>query len=73
VSWGDSDYNSAYFGVDNSGFNALTLAAGAPFAIGDHLTITPGVNYSMLLDSDIERSAAEDDNFWAGVSVGLAF
>ena len=73
ISWGDDDYNMGYFGVDSNGFNALTLTAGLPIAIGDHLSITPGVNYSYLIDSDIRDAVDEEDNFWAGVSVGLAF
>jgi len=73
VSWGDSDYNSGYLGVDDDGFNTLTLTAGLPFAIGDHLTITLAVNYTCLVDGDIRDTTSDEDNFWAGVSVGLSF
>ncbi|NQT53609.1 hypothetical protein HQ576_16245 [bacterium] len=73
VSWGDKDYNLGYFGVDDSGFNALTLSASLPIAIGEHVSVTPGVNWSTLIDSDIQASTDDDDNFWAGVSVGFSF
>ncbi len=72
IAWGDDDYNDGYFGA-GSGFNAVTLTAGLPIAIGDHLSITPGVNYTYLIDSEIRDAVEDENNFWAGVGVGLAF
>jgi hypothetical protein len=73
VSWGDANYNDGYFGLDDGGFNALTLSAGLPLSIGEHVSVTPSVNWSQLLDSDIRDAVSDDDNFWAGVSVGFSF
>jgi len=72
IGWGDSDYNNAYWSVDNSGFNDLTLTFAFPVALGNW-TVTPSLNYMTLLDSDIRSSAGDDDAFFAGISLATSF
>jgi uncharacterized protein (TIGR02001 family) len=72
VGWADSDYNVAYWGVDDSGFNDLTLSIGFPMEIGGW-SVSPSVNYVKLIDSDIRSSASDDDIVYAGVSIGTSF
>lgn len=73
VSYSDHDFNRGYTGTNGSGLHDLTLSAGLPFAIGEHWTVTPSVNWSQLLDHEIRDAVSDDDNFWAGVSVGFSF
>jgi len=73
VAYADSDYNNFYFGVDDSGFVDALFAIGVPIAIGDHVTVTPSVNYSNVLDSDLANAAGRESNWWSGVSVAFSF
>jgi hypothetical protein len=75
VGWADSSYNEYYWGVDDDGFNDLTVSVGFPMEIGGW-SLTPSVNYAYLLDSDIQDSDAYDssnDQFYAGISLGTSF
>lgn len=72
LGWADSNYNDAYWGVDSSGFNDLTLSAGIPIEIGSW-TVTPMVNYAMLIDSDVRDAASESDNFYGGIGLSTSF
>jgi hypothetical protein len=54
----DADYNSFYFGVDESALNDANVGATLSYALLDTLTVVPGVQYTWLPDSDIEDGAA---------------
>ncbi len=76
VGFGSSDYNKFYFGADDSALVDLTLSASMPISVGETLTITPSINYSMLLDNDIEKayeaaSGLDSNNFWFGVNFSI--
>lgn len=73
VGFGSSDHNGFYYGTGDAGFTDATLSAGLPFKLGERLTLTPSINYSALLDSDLRSGMARDDNLWAGISLGLSF
>lgn len=72
LGWADSNYNEAYFGSDDSGFNDLTLSAGLPVEMGT-FTVTPVINYSMLLDSDVRDGARDNDVWYGGVGLSTSF
>ena len=75
VGWGDSGYNEYYWGVDDEGFNDLTVSAGLPIALGSW-TLTPSVTYAHLIDSDIRASDYYDSNsdyVYAGVGLSTSF
>ena len=72
IGWGDDDYNAAYWGVDDDGFNDLTLSAGLPIELGSW-TLTPSVNYVVLIDSDISDAAGDDDIVYAGIGLSTSF
>lgn len=57
VGYADSDYNAFYFGVDDDALNDVTVSLSLPIATCPNWTITPGVQYVMLPDSDIEDGA----------------
>jgi hypothetical protein len=72
IGWGSAGYNHGYFSVDGSGFNDLTVNLGFPFCI-DSWTISPSINFSTMLDSDIRRATDKSDNIWIGVGLQKSF
>jgi hypothetical protein len=72
VGYGTEGYNEGYFGVDQGGWNDLTLTAGVPFCLGK-LTIRPSLGYSMMIDDDIRAATEKSDNFWGGVGFAYSF
>ena len=72
LGYGDSDYNSFYWGVTSSKVNDLVVGVGFPFEVGK-ITVTPSVTYVALLDSTIKATNAYDpDNDYVVVGVGAA-
>jgi hypothetical protein len=57
VGYASEDYNAFYFGVEEDQWNDANFTLALPFAVNESLTITPGVQYTMLLDGDIEDAA----------------
>ncbi len=55
--YGSEDYNAFYFGVAEDEFNDANFTLTVPIAVNDTLTVTPGVQYTMLINSDIEDAA----------------
>ena len=72
LGWGSQSYNEAYWGVDTSELNDLTLTAGFPFEVAG-VNVTPAVSYIALLGSDIRDAADDDDLFVAGVALAKGF
>lgn len=70
--FGSSSYNKAYWGVNNGEMQDLAISVGFPMDIGGW-TAVPSVNYVTLLSGDIRSSAADDDMFFAGVSLSKSF
>ncbi|MDA1044440.1 MAG: MltA-interacting MipA family protein [Verrucomicrobia bacterium] len=76
VGYATSDYNKAYFGVDDSALNDVTFSLSGGVSVTDNLSVGGEVHYVILPDSDIEKAAkasyGEDDYFWGGVTASLA-
>ena len=72
LAWGSDKHNRFYYGA-GAGWADTTVHLGLPVKIGDHVTITPAVNYMWLLDDGITKSLGDDDAFWAGVTFGVSF
>jgi uncharacterized protein (TIGR02001 family) len=72
---GDEDYNTFYFGVDDAALNDANVAASLSFALTDKITLTPGVQYTWLLDSDIEDGAnalyLDDEQFVGSLKLSI--
>jgi len=60
IAYADSDYNNFYFGVDESGFVDALFGVGLPVTVGDHVTVTPSIGYSNIIDSDLAAAAGKD-------------
>jgi hypothetical protein len=74
---GTTNYNSYYFGVDQTALNDLTLTVGLPITFGK-LTIRPTLGYSTLISKPIRTGYAQsggtrNDDFWGGVGLVYSF
>lgn len=82
LGWGDSSYNEYYWvdsvtelPVKDSGLNDLTLSAALPLEI-DGWSITPSVNYVVLVDSDIKDTdcySTDNEEFFVGIGLSKGF
>lgn len=75
MGWGDSDYNEAYWGINDSKLNDLTLSVAFPVEIGGW-TFAPSLNYVTLLSDDVRESdsyARGSDYFFTGLSLSTSF
>jgi len=77
---GDSSYNEYYFLTDGAALNDLTVGVTATVKPAKFLSITPGVQYAVLLDGDIRDSVSgaplyfgDTDHFTASLKASLAF
>lgn len=73
IGYASSRYNRYYYGSAGAAFTDALLSLGLPIQIGEHLTITPAINYSALLAPGIQNAMSDDNNFWGGVSVTYSF
>lgn len=56
---GDADYNAYYFGVDAAALNDATATVSLTWTASDSFSMTPGVQYAVLVDDAI-RAGADD-------------
>lgn len=79
VGYGDSDYNMAYFGVDDSALVDANCSVAMPFQVTDKITITPMLNLTSVVDSDLRDSVESNSccdnetNIYGGVAVSFSF
>ena len=57
IGFASEDYNAYYFGVDEAAFNDVNAGAALTWKVCDTLSITPAVQYTMLVDGDIRDAA----------------
>jgi hypothetical protein len=73
VGLGSANFNSFYYGVDQTAFTDVLVSLGLPLEIGERWTVTPSLNYSSLLDDDIRGGMSNDGNLWFGTSLAFTF
>jgi hypothetical protein len=72
IGWGNSAYNTYFFGINYGKSNDLVFSADFPICMGKW-TIKPGINYSMMLSDAVRSATAGSDNLWGGVSISRSF
>ena len=75
LGYADSDYNTAYWGVNSSKANDLTTSIAIPFEIAG-ISVTPSLNYVTLLSDTMRATDSYDtssDYFFAGISFSKSF
>jgi hypothetical protein len=73
--WGDSDYNTFYWGVDDSAVNDFHVSLGFPIDVYGW-TLTPSLNYVTLPSSTLRDTDAYDtasDYFFVGIGLSKSF
>jgi hypothetical protein len=74
ISYATSDYNTFYFGVDESAWTDWSASLGVPIGFkGGMFTVTPAVTYTALVDSKIKDTTEDDSNTFFGVSLTMSF
>jgi len=72
LAFAGSGYNSGYFGINETKFNDLTFSIGVPFNL-KHVTLTPSVSFSTMLDEQIGAATYERNNVWFGLGLSKSF
>jgi hypothetical protein len=79
VGYGDSDTNDANFGNDTSALVDFNLGLNTPYQVTEHITITPTLMWSSVIDSDNRDGVKSNeycddpDNIYGGISIGFSF
>ena len=73
LAYGSSGFNEFYYSTNSAGLADGVLTASLPVRVSKDLLLSPGVNYSTMLDGDIRDSLQEPDSFWAGVTLSYSF
>ncbi|MEA1922651.1 MAG: TorF family putative porin [Pseudomonadota bacterium] len=79
VGYGDSDYNKAYFGIDDDALVDINGSIAVPFQVTEKITITPMLTLTSIIDSDLRDSVKNNSccdnetNVYGGVTVGFSF
>ena len=73
VGWGSSSNNAFYYGAGNSGLTDFTTSLGFPVDLGKGWSLKPAINYSTLLDQNIQSNQSPDTNVWYGLSLTYSF
>lgn len=78
VGWGTDKYNAFMWGVDDSAMNDLAFNVSMSAPIDANSSISIGVNYVELLDSDLEdaveaATGGQSDSVWFVAGIKVAF
>jgi hypothetical protein len=77
IGFGSAAYNDFYFGVDDAALNDLSVSLAIPVALAEDTTLTPGIQYSLLPDGDIEAAAdalyPDDARFIGSLTLSHSF
>ena len=73
LGYATSGWNEGYYGVHSSGLVDLLLTVGLPVSIDKHLSITPYISYSQLIDGDLKDAVEDDNATFFGATLSLAF
>lgn len=73
LGYATSGWNEGYYGVKSSGLVDLLLTVGLPVPIDGHLSITPYLSYSQVIDGDLKNAVAHDKATFFGATLSLAF
>lgn len=73
LGYATSGWNEGYYGVKSSGLVDLLLTVGLPIPIDGHLSVTPYISYSQLIDGDLKDAVEDDNATFFGATLSLAF
>lgn len=77
IAYASSDYHDGYFGVNDDGFTDATVFAALTCAVTEQFSVAYTLNYSTLVDSDVEDAAdasgKDSDNVWFAWNVAYSF
>jgi hypothetical protein len=72
AAWGSPKHNRFYYGA-GGGWADATVSLGLPVRVGDHLTVTPAVHHSWIINHRIAAAVGDRDALWGGLALSVAF
>lgn len=73
VGFASKNWNAFYYGAEETAFVDYVAGVTLPIGIGEHLTVSPSVSYSTVLDKTLRTNAVNDHNFIYGATVSASF
>jgi DNA-directed RNA polymerase subunit RPC12/RpoP len=73
VGWGSRNFIRFNAGVHNDALTDWVTTASLPVTLGEHLTVSPMISYSSVLDKDIRAANEQNDNFIWGATLSSNF
>ncbi len=76
MGWGDADYNTYYWSVDDDALNDFNLSLAMPMELGGGWTMTPSLTWTAIVDNGLRDSNTYDDDdnmFYVGVGFAKSF
>ena len=75
VGTADAEYNAYYFGVDEPAVNYVAAGVALPWTLTESLSLTPGLQYSSLIDHKLRTATADagDDCDFLVVSLTASY
>lgn len=69
IGFASKNWNNYYYGADHTAFVDFVAGATLPIAVGDHLTVSPAISYSTVVDKALSSKAANEHAIIWGVVV----
>ncbi|MEW6355459.1 MAG: hypothetical protein AB1696_03975 [Planctomycetota bacterium] len=70
---GSREFNDFYYGVRKGAMVDLQIDGGLPISFGDHITVTPGIHWSKVVNPALREGPTRDDTGWLGIRTGISF
>ena len=72
VGLASKNWNSFNYGADHTAFTNVLLTAGVKISAGDHLSVTPTINYSSVIDGALRSKVDKDHALYWGVTISAS-
>ncbi|NOZ22645.1 MAG: hypothetical protein GXP25_16330 [Planctomycetes bacterium] len=70
---GSTEFNDFYYGVSKRTLVDVQIDGGLPIGIGEHITVTPGIHWSKVVNPALREGPTRDDTGWLGITTGVSF
>ena len=73
LGYGSARNNNFYYGVNKAAFTNASMTADLPITISEHITISPFITYTTLLDGQITNLKPKAENVIFGITFSYEF
>jgi hypothetical protein len=71
--WATSTFNDAWFGVDKSAFNLMTVESWLTAYVKPHIYIRPYFQFTSIMDGAVRAELVRPNVFFVGLATGVEF